>query len=595
MTKSNAQLGKRSVIYARVSSKEQEKEGYSIPAQLKLLKEYATANGFAVAQEYIDVETAKQTGRSAFGEMVAWLRAHPDVRVVLVEKTDRLYRNLKDWVTIDELDAEIHFPKEGVVLSRESRSSEKFMHGIKVLMAKNYIDNLSEEARKGMQEKAEQGIWPTKTPLGYLNVTGPDGKKIIAADPEVAPIISKLFEWYATGQYSLKETALKAREAGLVYRKSGAKVPVSTVHSILRNRLYTGWFEWKGKMIQGKHEPLTSVELWERVQGVMDGRNAKKHRRMTHDFAFSGLIACGKCGCSVVGEIKKQKYIYYHCTGYADKCQGNPAFCRRKYVREEALEEQFTALLGRLQFDDEALAWVREALHASHADERGEHEDAIRRLQADHKRLGDRINAMYLDKLDGRVDGAFFDKMSAEWREEQNRCLREIERHESAEQSYMDEGVQILELARNAQRLFERQEPREKRRLLNFVLSNCSWEDGEVVATFRQPFDLLAETTAIAARQSAVSAANSTKSEIWLWTQSSQLPSLPDFPDYREKQGNSSISGTRLVLNATLWRGILGLIVKVSLQVTGNLDRSNWEHWRTNQGIFLRTAFVLVA
>jgi hypothetical protein len=78
----------------------------------------------------------------------------------------------------------------------------------------------------------------------------------------------------------------------------------------------------------------------------------------------------------------------------------------------------------------------------------------------------------YVDKLDGRVDGAFFDKMSAEWRENQNRYLREIERHEAAEQSYMDEGVQILELARNAQRLFERQEPRQKRRLLNFVLSN---------------------------------------------------------------------------------------------------------------------------
>ena len=84
---------KQAVIYARVSSKEQEKEGFSIPAQLKLLKEYAAANGFAVAQEYVDVETAKQTGRAAFGEMVAYLKAHPCVRVMLVEKTDRLYRN----------------------------------------------------------------------------------------------------------------------------------------------------------------------------------------------------------------------------------------------------------------------------------------------------------------------------------------------------------------------------------------------------------------------------------------------------------------------------------------------------------------------
>jgi site-specific DNA recombinase len=195
---------KQAVVYARVSSKEQEKEGFSIPAQLKLLKEYAAANSFVIAQEYVDVETAKQTGRAAFGEMVAYLKAHPSVRVMLVEKTDRLYRNLKDWLTVDELDVEMHFPKEGVVLSRESRSSEKFMHGIKVLMAKNYIDNLSEEARKGMQEKAEQGIWPTVAPLGYRNVAGRDGKKIIEPDPESAPLIARLFEWYATGMLSLK-------------------------------------------------------------------------------------------------------------------------------------------------------------------------------------------------------------------------------------------------------------------------------------------------------------------------------------------------------------------------------------------------------
>ena len=96
------------------------------------------------------------------------------------------------------------------------------------------------------------------------------------------------------------------------------------------------------------------------------------------------------------------------------------------------------------------------------------------------------------------------------------RLQHDIDRHEEAEQSYMDEGVRILELARNAQALFERQPAREKRRLLNFVLSNCSWEDGEVVATFCQPFDLLAETTAIAARSSAENNGNSSKNEIWL-------------------------------------------------------------------------------
>src|ERR1700722_13537711 len=112
------------------------------------------------------------------------------------------------------------------------------MHGIKVLMAKNYIDNLSEEARKGMQEKAEQGIWPTKTPLGYRNINGPNGKKIIGVDPALGPIVARLFEWYARGDVSLMELAGRAHAAGLVYPKSGAELPLSTIHTILRNRLY---------------------------------------------------------------------------------------------------------------------------------------------------------------------------------------------------------------------------------------------------------------------------------------------------------------------------------------------------------------------
>ena len=509
----------RAVLYARVSSKEQEKEGFSIPAQLKLLKDYAAREGLSVVQEYVDVETAKQTGRASFGEMAAFLKASPRVRIILVEKTDRLYRNLKDWVMLDELDVEIHLVKEGAVLSRDSRSSEKFMHGIKVLMAKNYIDNLSEETRKGMLEKAEQGIWPSAAPLGYQNVDGANGKRVIELDPDVAPQVMRLFEWYAAGGLSLKELAKKGRETGFSFRKSGKSVPTSTVHKILRNRLYMGEFEWNGRLYQGSHQPLVTRDLWERVQNVLDGRNASKHRRVKHDFAFSGLIACGHCGCSVVGEIKKQKYIYYHCTGYKGKCD-------EPYVREEVLEEQFDALLGRLTFDDEVLDWVRDALHHSHAGERREHEAAIKRLRAEYDRLQNRVHAAYVDKLDGTIDAAFFEKMSGEWRAEQDCCLRDIERHQSADQSYLEDGVSLFELAQNAQRLFEKQDAREKRRLLNFLVSNCSWQDRELTVTLRQPFDLIAETSAINAKRKAAGEVSSSLSEIWLpGSDSNQRPS----------------------------------------------------------------------
>jgi hypothetical protein len=92
----------------------------------------------------------------------------------------------------------------------------------------------------------------------------------------------------------------------------------------------------------------------------------------------------------------------------------------------------------------------------------------------------------------------------------------------------MDEGVQLLELARNAQKLFERREPREKRRLLSFVLSNCTWEDGEVVASLCQPFDLLAETAIRAAHVAAGDRAKTVKSEILTMQCGSHLSAGPN-------------------------------------------------------------------
>lgn len=146
----------QAVVYARVSSKEQEKEGFSIPAQLRLLYDYAKTSSLSIAKDFVDIETAKKSGRTSFTEMLAFVKANKAIKAILVEKTDRLYRNIKDWVILDELGLEIHFIKENVILSEASRSSEKFMHGIKVLMAKNFIDNLLTSApnpRKALQTK----------------------------------------------------------------------------------------------------------------------------------------------------------------------------------------------------------------------------------------------------------------------------------------------------------------------------------------------------------------------------------------------------------------------------------------------------------
>lgn len=152
---------------------------------------------------------------------------------------------------------------------------------------------------------------------------------------------------------------------------------------------------------------------------VLDGRHAKRPKKRTHDFAFSGLITCGHCGCAMVGEIKKRRYVYYHSTGYKGKCP-------EPYTREEVLEKAFTGLLKGISFSEDVLAWVTTALRESHQDEREFQQEAIVKLQREHRRLQDRIGAMYMDKLDGRIDNEFFDQNAGEFRSQQARIIRDI-------------------------------------------------------------------------------------------------------------------------------------------------------------------------
>ena len=115
----------QAIIYVRVSSKEQKQEGYSIPAQKNLLREYAKANSFKIVKEFEDDETAKNAGRTGFGQMVEFVKNNKEVNTILVEKTDRLYRNFKDYVIIDDLEIKIFLVKENEVIGKDASSHQK--------------------------------------------------------------------------------------------------------------------------------------------------------------------------------------------------------------------------------------------------------------------------------------------------------------------------------------------------------------------------------------------------------------------------------------------------------------------------------------
>jgi site-specific DNA recombinase len=498
----------RVVLYVRVSSKDQEKEGFSIPSQLRLLREYAASHGFVIVQEFEDVETAKASGRARFTEMLTYLRRHQGTcRTVLVEKTDRLYRNFKDWTTLDDLGTTIHFVKEGRIIGPDSGSSDQLVHGINVLMARNYILNLGEEARKGMLEKARSGIYPSFAPVGYRNADGPDGKRIIVPDPQTADTVKDLFNRFATGTCSLELLVSQLRAEGVTLQ--GRRLHKSTAHQILRKRLYMGEFDWDGGVYQGTHEPLVTRHCWERVQELLDARAESKTRKVKHDFAYKGLVRCGHCGCLLVGEIKKGRYVYYHCTGNRGKCP-------EAYTRQEVLTGAFASILQELVIPRAVLEWLGDAVLESDRTEQAAREQTIKRLQGRHDQIQARIDTMYLDKLDGRITQDFFDKHAAEWRSEQEALLAKIQDIRRAAPAPVDEAIDILRLTSRASELFLQQPADEQRRLLQVVIEKAAWQDGGLRTTLLEPFEILRHSNRESYRKENENAGSGQDLQVWL-------------------------------------------------------------------------------
>ena len=211
----------------------------------------------------------------------------------------------------------------------------------------------------------------------------------------------------------------------------------------------------------------------------------------------------------MVAGKQKGTYVYYHCTGNRGKCG-------EAWVREEEISRQFGEALQDLHFDGEILAWVRDALRSSHADEKRHHEGIIAGLQKRHDQLRQRIDAMYVDKLDGRITTAYFEDKSGEWRGERGEVRRKIEAHERTNQDYMEDGIQLLELADRAYELYCRQPPEEQRKLVNCVFSNATWANGVLSLVYRPAFDLIAHSNREYARKHAVSGAVEAEFDIWL-------------------------------------------------------------------------------
>ncbi len=218
-------------IYTRKSTESEDRQVMSIESQLAELKEFAAKEKLEIVASYSEAQTAKEPGRKVFGEMLERICAG-EASGILAWHPDRLARNSIDGGKIIYLLdtgrlADLKFP----TFWFDSTPQGKFMLNIAFGQSKYYVDNLSENIRRGIRQKLRKGIWPAFAPLGYLN----DPKtKMLVIDSMRAPLIRKMFELYANGEYTLLALTNYLAKAGLrSYR--GNVLSVSCVQRLLQH------------------------------------------------------------------------------------------------------------------------------------------------------------------------------------------------------------------------------------------------------------------------------------------------------------------------------------------------------------------------
>lgn len=213
---------------------------------------------------------------------------------------------------------------------------------------------------------------------------------------------------------------------------------------MLTNPFYIGLFEWSGRTYQGTHPKLISPELFERAQAVLTGYKRPKYRKQ--DIAFRGMLTCAHDNCTVTAELKKNKYVYYRCTGYRGKC-GLPRF------REQEIAERLGHVLRDVSIPEEIVESISVSLERVHAQTRKNAAQEPARLERELAALYTRMDAAYSDKLDGKIPETFWQRKQADWQADEFRIKSRISGLEEDKTHERLLDVQrILELAKR--RLF---------------------------------------------------------------------------------------------------------------------------------------------
>ncbi len=488
----------KAVILARVSSQEQE-NGYSLAAQERNAREYCTSKGYQVLKVFSIVESSTKGNRVKFHDMLNYIKKQPGCLAIISDTVDRFQRSFKETLELDPMlkagKVELHFLKNGLIIHQNSSANDTTMWRMCVLMAENYVLSLSDNTKRGLNQKIRNGEWPSKAPVGYKNVEQ-NGVKSIVLDPIAAPLVRKFFEDYATGNYSLEQAARDFKKAGLVSCK-GVPFNAASMHRTLSNPFYYGVMRVKGTLIPHRYSVIITKQLFDKCQQVRQGYHKQPLRYDKLAFTFKRLIKCAYCGSYISSyhrhktnktNGKQHHYVYLRCAGKANKV---PCSCGE--IREEAALDAVMKKLKEIQVPAVLLKGALKQL----ASRLGTLQKAGQAtLSAAQRRLGQiaKEKEVWVQKeASGLISREMGDTKLQALSDEEQTLQEKLSSNPVASKQTVWTLARAVNLFSRLPELFAGSQPEQKRKILNLIFANLLLKDKKLEIIYKKPFQLLLE------------------------------------------------------------------------------------------------------
>jgi site-specific DNA recombinase len=503
-------VSNRAIGILRKSSKRQDGNS-SFEIQEKEIREYCKNEGLELVEVWEIVESAKDDEKRKKYERVLKHAADQKILHHVYYMHDREARNMIDNARnekrIKSGEIVLHYARERKVLDKETSGSEFFVRDINAAAASQFSRNLSEKVKDAMKQKADSGWFPSNhVPLGYIHRRSRDesgreikGRTEIKIDTNAARVklVRREFELRAQGM-SFEEIRRTILDEGLIVGANVKAYYVSAIARRLSNKFYRGYFDWDGIEYLGKHPLIIPQTVLDVVQGNGSKRGWKKKERGVFS---GGWLRCADpaCGCALVYDGKKKKlkstgaeveYHYYRCTN-AKKVHVDR---KGKNMSEAELFEQFKPVFKALAMDKNFAEQIKSAMDELKA----------KHLEANQKKHSEFRNALgeldkeqdnaYADMKKGVIDEKQYQRLNLKIKENRSYYLDLIEQcSHSIIESHGRKTEKIIELAMNAESLWNSRNAAEKVAMLKRVVSNPVLDGINIRFDLQKPFAVIAK------------------------------------------------------------------------------------------------------